>query len=102
MKNAGRGQGKIGTTGKGIGPAYESRAARKALLFADLFEEDFLLFEKLKQQIQETNVLLSQLYNQKPISPEKSFDQIRKCRSFLKAYRCQDMSLLIDEALEKK
>lgn len=95
------GQKKIGTTGKGIGPAYESRAARKALLFADLFDEDSLLFEKLNQQIQETNVLLSQLYNQKPVSPEKSFDQIRKCRSFLKAYRCQDMSLLIDEALKK-
>ena len=95
------GEEKIGTTGKGIGPAYESRAARKALLFADLFEEDSLLLKKLKQQVQETNVLLSQLYNQEPVSPERCFDQIRKYRSFLKAYRCQDMSLLIDEALKK-
>ena len=95
------GQGKIGTTGKGVGPAYESRAARKALLFADLFEEDSVLFKKLREQVQETNVLLSQLYNKEPIPVQQSFEKIKICRSILKAYRCQDMSLLIDEALKQ-
>jgi len=33
---------KIGTTGKGIGPAYEDRAARRALVFADLFDHEGL------------------------------------------------------------
>ena len=95
------GKGKIGTTGKGVGPAYESRAARKALLFADLFEEDSVLFKKLKEQVQETNVLLSQLYNKKPVPVQQSFEKIKICRNILKAYRCQDMSLLIDKALRQ-
>ncbi len=33
---------KIGTTGRGIGPAYEERASRKALLFGDLFQKETL------------------------------------------------------------
>ena len=94
-------QEKIGTTGQGIGPAYESRAARKALIFADLFEEDSVLLKKLNHQAKEINVLLSQLYNKKPIPVEESFEQIKNCRSILENYRCRDMSLLIDEALQQ-
>ncbi len=41
------GNEKIGTTGKGIGPAYEARASRKAVLFGDLFNTETLR-EKLK------------------------------------------------------
>ena len=36
-------EGKIGTTGKGIGPAYEDRAARRALVMADLFDTKNLM-----------------------------------------------------------
>ncbi len=95
------GPGKIGTTGRGIGPAYESRSGRGALLFADLFEEkDSLLLEKLKAHIQETNILFSHLYSQQPVSLEKSFGQIRKCRDILRVYRSRDMPFLIDTALK--
>ena len=95
------GKGKIGTTGKGVGPAYESRAARKALLFADLFEGDSHILKKLEAQFQETNALLSGLYKREPVSPEQAFKQIRKCRDILKPYRCRNMSLLIDTALRQ-
>lgn len=94
------GSEKIGTTGKGIGPAYESRAARRALLFADLFEEDELLFEKLKSQTQEINVLLSQLYKKEPASIEQIFKKIKACRDILGVYRCRDMPNQINKALQ--
>ena len=45
---------KIGTTGRGIGPAYEERASRKALLFGDLFHKD-LVRGKLESALQEKN-----------------------------------------------
>jgi hypothetical protein len=48
------GQEKIGTTGRGIGPAYEDRASRKAILFGDLFERATLK-EKLRQSLLEKN-----------------------------------------------
>lgn len=96
------GDGKIGTTGRGIGPAYECRAARTALVFADLFEkDDSFLLEKLKKQVQETNVLLTKLYGKKPLSIEQIFQTIKECRETLKIYRCKDMSLLLYQALER-
>ena len=47
---------KIGTTGKGIGPAYEDRASRKALLFSDLFTDKEILKVKLEKNIREKTV----------------------------------------------
>ena len=97
------GHEKIGTTCRGIGPAYECRAARKALVFADLFEDrDSLLLKKLKNQIQETNALLSKLYNKKPVSIEQSFEKIKKYREILKVYRCTNMPSLLYQALEEE
>ena len=52
----------IGTTQKGIGPAYEDRAARTALVFKDLFLEDKLLKDKLERSLMEKKYLLEKLY----------------------------------------
>ena len=92
---------KIGTTGKGIGPAYESRASRKALLFGDLFEEDRVLLDKLTAQFKETQFLLKNFYNTEPIPIERIFEKMKGYREALKAYRCSDMSLLLDQALQQ-
>ena len=48
---------KIGTTGKGIGPAYEDRASRRALVLGDLFDSENLR-KKLELCLQEKNQLL--------------------------------------------
>ena len=61
------GHEKIGTTGKGIGPAYEDRASRKAILFGDLFHPGSLK-EKLNKSLKEKNFLLENFYQQKPFS----------------------------------
>ncbi|MCX7674478.1 MAG: adenylosuccinate synthetase, partial [Bdellovibrionaceae bacterium] len=52
------GDKKIGTTGRGIGPAYEDRAGRRAILLRDLFEAHSVLEEKIHQALQEKNILL--------------------------------------------
>ncbi|MCY4321531.1 MAG: adenylosuccinate synthase [Bdellovibrionaceae bacterium] len=92
---------KIGTTGKGIGPAYESRASRKALLFSDLFEEDTILLNKLKDQFQETQYLIKHFYKSEAISIQKIFEKIKSYRETLKPYRSSDMSFLLSQALEQ-
>jgi adenylosuccinate synthase len=61
---------KIGTTGRGIGPAYEERASRKALLFGDLFQRDTLK-GKLEVALKEKNFLLEKFYNEKPVSVDE-------------------------------
>jgi len=92
---------KIGTTGKGIGPAYESRASRKALLFRDLFEEDKQLLDKLKKSTEESHFLLKNLYQIKPLSLEESFEKLKTYRKLLREYRFQNMSLFLNTALKK-
>ncbi len=54
-----RGAGKIGTTGRGIGPAYEDKMARRGLRFCDFQAgNDKALRERLKEILEEKNVLL--------------------------------------------
>ena len=52
-----RGEKKIGTTGRGIGPAYEDKVARRAIRVSDLNNSDDLLF-KLKEQFSYHNIFL--------------------------------------------
>lgn len=56
-REEGMGEGKIGTTGRGIGPAYEDRAARCGVRFADLFELSHLR-PRLERQVEERNLYL--------------------------------------------
>ncbi|MGP5174884.1 adenylosuccinate synthase [Psychrobacter immobilis] len=71
-REAKRGTGKIGTTGRGIGPAYEDKVARRAIKLADLFRDD--LEEKLHNLIEYHNFQLTQYYKVEAID----FDETLK------------------------
>ncbi len=90
---------KIGTTGKGIGPAYEERASRKALLFGDLFNTDSLR-EKLELALKEKNFLLEKYYNEEPANIDSILEMIERVTALLAPYRCRDTSLVIYKALK--
>ncbi len=62
-------EGKIGTTGRGIGPCYEDRAGRVGVRACDL-EDLPLLRQKVEAALTEKNALLSGLYKQPPLSVE--------------------------------
>ncbi len=59
-REAARGDAKIGTTGRGIGPAYEDKVARRAIRACDLAEPD-TLSQKLDELLLHHNTLLSGL-----------------------------------------
>ena len=59
-REAARGDAKIGTTGRGIGPAYEDRVARRAIRVADLAEPETLA-HKLDELLRHYNTLLREL-----------------------------------------
>ncbi len=90
---------KIGTTGRGIGPSYEDRASRRALLFRDLFCPD--LKEKLKNCIEEKNVLLEKLYGEEPIDLEKSYKELKEVAKILEPYRCEDVSFQVNQMIKE-
>lgn len=90
---------KIGTTGKGIGPAYEERASRKAILFGDLFNRETLR-AKIESALKEKNFLLEKFYNEKPVDIEEMMKMISKMTDELAPHRCRDTSLVIYKALK--
>jgi adenylosuccinate synthase len=90
---------KIGTTGKGIGPAYEDRAARRAILFGDLYNPT-TLFEKLEFVLKEKNFLIKNLYNGKEFNVTELHSQLIQVAEELSPYRQKDTSLIVNKMLK--
>ena len=68
-----RGLAKIGTTGKGIGPAYEDKVARRAIRVADLLYPDRFA-EKLRENLEYHNFVLTQYLKAPAVEFQKTFD----------------------------
>ncbi len=69
-----RGANKIGTTGKGIGPAYEDKVARRAIRVADLLNEERFA-AKLLENLDYHNFVLTQYFKTQPIDYQKTLDE---------------------------
>ncbi len=72
-REAARGAAKIGTTGKGIGPAYEDKVARRAIRVADLCNEKRFA-EKLLENLDYHNFVLTQYLKTQPVDFQKTLD----------------------------
>ncbi|MDL2284090.1 adenylosuccinate synthase [Oxalobacter sp. OttesenSCG-928-P03] len=68
-----RGDAKIGTTGKGIGPAYEDKVARRAIRVSDLLNEKRFT-EKLRENMDYHNFVLTRYLGTDPVDFEKTRD----------------------------
>lgn len=79
------GSEKIGTTGRGIGPCYEDKAARIGIRAADLADEA-LLRRKIENALVEKNALLHGLYGQEPLSAENIFAELLPVARRLTSY----------------
>jgi adenylosuccinate synthase len=69
-----RGPNAIGTTGRGIGPAYEDKVARRAVRVADLFQRDRFA-AKLGEVLDFHNFVLQHYYRQPPLDFQKTLDE---------------------------
>lgn len=82
-REAHRGVAAIGTTGNGIGPAYEDKVARRGLRVGDLLDET-LFSEKLKQVMEYHNFMLKNYYNQEVVDYQKTLDEAISQASIIK------------------
>ncbi|OWT58557.1 adenylosuccinate synthase [Achromobacter marplatensis] len=73
-REARKGEGKIGTTGRGIGPAYEDKVARRALRVQDLFNPS-LFDEKLAEVLDYHNFVLTKYLGAEAVSADEVRDQ---------------------------
>ncbi|MCI0697086.1 adenylosuccinate synthase [candidate division KSB1 bacterium] len=70
-------QGKIGTTGRGIGPAYVDKAHRMGIRIVDLLDTA-MLREKIQQNLQEKNAILNAVYGKAPLDAEAILQEYRQ------------------------
>lgn len=90
---------KIGTTGRGIGPAYEDKAARIGLRAGDLTQPE-LVREKIRHALLEKNILLRELYKFDSLDPDKVADDLLKLAPKVVPY-LKDADALIHAAINR-
>ena len=74
---------KIGTTGRGIGPAYAAKVSRTGLRCGDMLAADFI--DRVREQVEETNIRLRQL-NAAPMDVEQTLAVYREAKAALSPY----------------
>ena len=93
-----KGKDKIGTTGRGIGPAYEDKATRRGIRFADLLEPD-LLTDKITTIMAEKNFYLEHFCKVDPLDIEPVVKQALAHAERLAPY-VANVSVVLDEAVK--
>jgi adenylosuccinate synthase len=93
------GKARIGTTGRGIGPAYGDKIARMGVRVQDLFDPG-ILGKKIEIALHEKNQVLTKVYNRRGIDPAKVLDEYLGYAERLKPH-IADTSLILNRALDE-
>ncbi|MCC3764694.1 adenylosuccinate synthase [Glycomyces sp. TRM65418] len=93
------GGARIGTTGRGIGPAYADKVARQGIRVQDLLDPK-ILSQKLEQILREKNQILVKVYNRKAIDPAAVVEEYLGYAERLKPY-IADTRLILNKALDE-
>lgn len=93
------GKAKIGTTGRGIGPAYQDKLARVGVRVQDLLDEK-ILRQKVEAALDFKNQVLVKVYNRKALDPDQVVDQVLE-RGQHFVHRIADTRLLLNQALDR-
>ncbi|SDS61671.1 Adenylosuccinate synthetase [Halopseudomonas litoralis] len=90
-----RGEDKIGTTGRGIGPAYEDKVSRRGLRVGDLFNPERFAV-KLAEVLEYHNFVLQNYYKVEPVDFQKTLDDAMEYAEWLKPLM-QDVTARLHE-----
>ncbi|WP_125682984.1 adenylosuccinate synthase [Levilactobacillus yonginensis] len=91
-------ENKIGTTNKGIGPAYMDKAERIGIRVADLLDHD-IFADKLRQNLIEKNNVLTKLYDEEPLDFDEVFNKYYALGQQIKDH-VTDTSVVINDAID--
>ena len=94
-----KGDNKIGTTGKGIGPAYMDKAGRIGIRIADLLDKE-VFEEKLTRNLKEKNRLLEKFYETEGFKVEDILDEYYEYGQKIAQY-VTDTSKVLNDALDE-
>jgi adenylosuccinate synthase len=88
---------KIGTTSRGIGPAYEDKMGRRGLRVADLLDSQ-LLKRHIENAVREKNMIAHALFNSEPLDADKMYAEYTQAAEKIAPFAC-DTALLLNQAL---
>lgn len=91
-RESARGDNKIGTTGRGIGPAYVHKTGRIGIRMMDLLDERTLR-EKIVYALEDTNALL-ELHSGAAINTDEVIAEMMRCREALRPFICNTTHIL--------
>src|SRR5579883_646671 len=97
LEEAERGAANLGTTLRGVGPAYEDKVARCGVRMCDLIDE-VVLREQVKELVARKNKLLTVYYGQAPLNVDEVYEQCRDYGQRLKPH-VTDTSVLLHKAI---
>lgn len=98
-QEAARGKGQIGTTGRGIGPAYTDKVTRSGLRMEDMLDAASFI-SKIRQHVERINVQLTQIYNAETLDPNTVAREYFNYANQLAPY-ITDTGRIVHEALQK-
>src|ERR1044071_8830316 len=93
------GRVKIGTTSRGIGPAYEDKMGRRGLRVADLLDLK-LLKKHIENAVSEKNMIAHALFNSEPLDADKMYAEYAQAAEKIAPFVC-DTAVLLNDALAK-
>jgi adenylosuccinate synthase len=93
------GSARIGTTGRGIGPAYGDKVSRVGIRVQDLFDPG-ILAKKLELALREKNQVLTKLYNRRGIDADATVQEYLRYAERLERY-VADTGLVLNNALDE-
>mgnify|MGYP000929362887 FL=1 len=92
------GKRQIGTTGRGIGPAYADKINRVGIRIQDIFDES-ILRQKVEAALDFKNQVLVKIYNRRAIGVDEVVEELLSFRELLEPMVC-DTSLMLHEAIK--
>jgi adenylosuccinate synthase len=92
------GRVKIGTTSRGIGPAYEDKMGRRGLRVADLLDLE-LLSKHIENAVREKNMIAHALFNSEPVDADKMYADYAQAAEKIAPF-VADTAVLLNDALK--
>lgn len=95
-----RGENKIGTTKKGIGPCYMDKTERSGIRICDLMDKD-IFYNKLELQVEAKNNLVKNIYKKdEPFDLETIYNEYLECADKIREY-VDDTSVIVYNAIKE-
>lgn len=101
LKEKRKGDAAIGTTGRGIGPAYVSKVSRVGIRMVDLLDRD-ILKEKIEQNLKDINFALENLYNEPVLNVDDLLAELDEAIHALKPHICNTTNLMHEAIRDNK